>query len=621
MTTENTYAAAAGRGANARFVPGGVKHRAAPELEIGAGWVVLRDCPLGGGGPRVDLVLIHPRLGVALVDLAPKAADDDAAERLRRGLEARRFPAIFGGHPPIVRAILPPGQPRDLSRVLAAGFDTQPPLALAGGDAWVATARAAAEANLPVAIPESAGGQRNSADAQRGRATQAGWSKPGTARGENEPTTAGSGAAGTPANDGRARAGDTLAALSPTLGALRRRSGFGTAVGEPPGPWRSAWFWGGVAGAAFCGTAAALLVLGPLTATGPTPGSAGAPARVPDTRAEVANESTHGAPVNAAPDRVAAAIPAPGRDKGPIPQSGPSRDLAPSATAVPAGEATDEPRRPAEPRKQPPATTSNDIVVAVPPRVPEERRPEAGAGDAARPPRPAASRAAVDEPEMVALPGGTFRMGSNEDASERPIHAVTVAPFLMAAHAVTLGEWRPCAEAGACRPAPDGAPDQPMTNVSWDDARAFAAWLSASTDKRYRLPTEAEWEYAARAGTETRFWWGDAFVRGKASCKDCGSEPVGVAAPPRVGAYPPNPFGLYGMGGGVAEWVADCWHRDHQGAPRDGATARDAVDCRQRVLRGGTWRDDASYLRPSNRGFYDAPVRYPTHGFRVARAE
>ena len=110
-------------------------------------------------------------------------------------------------------------------------------------------------------------------------------------------------------------------------------------------------------------------------------------------------------------------------------------------------------------------------------------------------------------------------MGSNEDYSERPVHTVLIEPFLMARAAVTVQEWQACADARACTLQPKGKLDQPVTNVSWDDARQYAAWLSGATGKHYRLPTEAEWEYAARAGTETRYPWGNAMVPGKASCK------------------------------------------------------------------------------------------------------
>lgn len=231
-----------------------------------------------------------------------------------------------------------------------------------------------------------------------------------------------------------------------------------------------------------------------------------------------------------------------------------------------------------------------------------------------------AAKHTVSEPEMVMLPGAVFRMGSNEDHSERPVHPVVVEPFLLAKSAVTVRQWQECVDARVCTLLPKGRPDQLVTNVSWDDAQQFVSWLSDATSKHYRLPTEAEWEYAARAGTDTRYSWGNALVPGKASCKGCG-EPVSMQTPPAAEAYPPNPFGLFGMGGGAAEWVADCWHHDYQDAPRDGATVWNTPDCRERVLRGGSWVADASYLRPSSRDYYDASVRYPTHGFRVARTE
>ena len=226
----------------------------------------------------------------------------------------------------------------------------------------------------------------------------------------------------------------------------------------------------------------------------------------------------------------------------------------------------------------------------------------------------------VAEPKMITLPGGILRMGSNEDPSERPVHTVLIEPFLMGRAAVTVQEWQACVDARVCTLQPKGRSDQPVTNVSWDDANRYAAWLSVATGKPYRLPTEAEWEYAARAGTETRYAWGNTMIPGKARCRGCG-EPVSMQNPPAVEAYPPNPFGLFGMGGGVAEWVADCWHRDYGDAPRVGTNAWDTLDCRERVLRGGSWMADAKDLRPSSRDSYDASVRYPTHGLRLAQTE
>ncbi|MGI4942533.1 MAG: formylglycine-generating enzyme family protein, partial [Janthinobacterium lividum] len=232
----------------------------------------------------------------------------------------------------------------------------------------------------------------------------------------------------------------------------------------------------------------------------------------------------------------------------------------------------------------------------------------------------AAPTTAILEPAMLTLSGGEFRMGSNDDPSERPPHLAVLAPFLLANHAVTVGEWQQCVDAKACPAIATGKPGEPVTNVSWDDAHLFLAWLSKTTGQLYRLPTEAEWEYAARAGTSTRYAWGNAMMPGRASCKGCG-EVVSLQSPPRVDAYPPNAFGLYGMGGGAKEWVADCWHRSYQGAPHSGSTPWEAADCRERVLRGGSWMDDAASTTVSSREYYDAAVRYPTHGFRVAKSK
>ncbi len=238
--------------------------------------------------------------------------------------------------------------------------------------------------------------------------------------------------------------------------------------------------------------------------------------------------------------------------------------------------------------------------------------------------QPVAAQAAVAspilEPAMRPLPGGEFRMGSNDDPSERPPHIAVLAPFLLADKAVTMREWQQCVDAKACPAVAKGKPNEPVTNVSWEDARLFAAWLAGTTGQPYRLPTEAEWEYAARAGANTRYAWGDAMMPGRAGCKGCGESASLLQSPPQVDAYPPNAFGLYGMGGGAKEWVADCWHRNYQGAPHSGSIPWDAPNCRERVLRGGSWMDDAASVGVSSREYYDAAVRYPTHGFRVARS-
>jgi len=127
----------------------------------------------------------------------------------------------------------------------------------------------------------------------------------------------------------------------------------------------------------------------------------------------------------------------------------------------------------------------------------------------------------------------------------------------------------------------------PIHNVSWDDAQRYIAWLSSASGQTYRLPSEAEWEYAARAGTTTQYSWGDALGVRLADCGDCGGQRDGKAPAPAHN-YPPNSFGLYGMGGGVAQWVQDCWAQNYSGAPTDGS-ARDARGCLNRVLRGGSF--------------------------------
>ncbi|WFU42984.1 SUMF1/EgtB/PvdO family nonheme iron enzyme [Bradyrhizobium sp. CB82] len=230
-------------------------------------------------------------------------------------------------------------------------------------------------------------------------------------------------------------------------------------------------------------------------------------------------------------------------------------------------------------------------------------------------PVPLPSMASIQEPDMVAIRAGSFAMGSNDDATERPIHQVVIKPFAIGKYPVTVREWNKCAAAKACEFTAIGKDDAPVTNVSWTDAHQYAGWLAQATKKPYRLPSEAEWEYAARGGTQTKYWWGDKPQPGMAACKDCGD--ASADQPVNVGSFKPNPFGLYDMGGGVDQWVEDCWHKNYQGAPTDGS-AWVGGDCTSHVLRSGSWKNDARYVRPANRDGYDTNVRYPTHGFRVA---
>jgi formylglycine-generating enzyme required for sulfatase activity len=228
---------------------------------------------------------------------------------------------------------------------------------------------------------------------------------------------------------------------------------------------------------------------------------------------------------------------------------------------------------------------------------------------------PSIAGASVREPEMIPLRGGSFAMGSNDDISEKPVHQVTIKPFAISKFPVSVREWNECAGAKSCGFVATGKDDAPVTNVSWSDAKQYVAWLAQAARKAYRLATEAEWEYAARGGTQTKYWWGDQFQSGMANCKNCNDIPA-PEQPTKVGSFKPNPFGLYDMGGGVDQWVEDCWHKNFQGAPSDGSAWVEG-QCPSHVIRSGSWKNDARYARPSNRDGYDTEVRYPTHGFRV----
>jgi formylglycine-generating enzyme required for sulfatase activity len=226
----------------------------------------------------------------------------------------------------------------------------------------------------------------------------------------------------------------------------------------------------------------------------------------------------------------------------------------------------------------------------------------------------------VAEPEMLSLPGGKFTMGSNLDPSEAPIHTVSIKPFAISKSTVTVRAWNQCAAAKACSYlSADEDGDAPVTNVSFNDAQQFIAWLSQATQKKFRLPSEAEWEYAAHGGTRTKYWWGDDIQPGMVNCKGCNGD-QNARQTVKVEDIKPNPFGLYNMGGGVAQWVSDCWHKNYQGAVADGSAWVDADYCLLHVIRSGAWRNDPKSVRPASRDYYDGRIRYPTHGFRISRS-
>ena len=238
-----------------------------------------------------------------------------------------------------------------------------------------------------------------------------------------------------------------------------------------------------------------------------------------------------------------------------------------------------------------------------------------------------ARRSGGDGPEMVVIPAGRFRMGcvSGLDCSndEKPVHEVSIPrAFALSTREVTFAQWDACAAAGGCGGYhPDdkgwGRGIRPVINVSWEDAQSYMSWLSRETGEDYRLPSEAQWEYAARAGSATKYSWGNDIGSNRANCWGCGSQWDGDQTAP-VGSFAPNGFGLYDMHGNVREWVEDCRNASYSGAPSNG-TAWLGGDCAERVLRGGSWINNPRGLRAAFRFGYSSVFRYYLFGFRVAR--
>lgn len=228
-------------------------------------------------------------------------------------------------------------------------------------------------------------------------------------------------------------------------------------------------------------------------------------------------------------------------------------------------------------------------------------------------------------PEMVIVPSGSFRMGDLLGwgfRDEKPVHLVRIPrAFAVGKFEVTFSGWDACVEAGGCshRP-PDsgwGRGSRPVINVNWNDVQEFVRWLRRKTGKRYRLLSESEWEYVARAGATTRWscgnnencLWDHTWFGGNSRNR---SQPVGVKSA--------NKFGLHDLHGNLWEWVEDCVHESYAGAPSNGSAWTSGGNCRRRVLRGGSWIDIPRFLRAAYR--YEGPTGERSYfsGFRVARA-
>ena len=226
-----------------------------------------------------------------------------------------------------------------------------------------------------------------------------------------------------------------------------------------------------------------------------------------------------------------------------------------------------------------------------------------------------------DCPQMVVVPPGSYEMGSPSQEQGRgdhegPVRLVDIAyAFAVGVHEVTFREWDTCRHEGGCSRFPLyswGRGTRPVVNVSWKDAKEFVRWLSRRTEAKYRLLSESEWEYVARAGTKGPFHFGSTISSDQANYNakytyGAGSQGRNRKRTEPVGSFPENAFGLHEVHGNVWEWVEDCWHESYVGAPSDGSAWTVGGDCRRRVLRGGSWDELPKDLRSAARNRYAGP--------------
>lgn len=235
----------------------------------------------------------------------------------------------------------------------------------------------------------------------------------------------------------------------------------------------------------------------------------------------------------------------------------------------------------------------------------------------------AQSRVAYTDPvigmKFVAVPAGSYQMGSTLDTTAQPVHKVSIKPFLIGLYEVTFAEYAQFC-AATRRELPDdggwGMGNRPVINVSWDDAVAFTDWLSAKSGRKFRLPSEAEWEYAARGGTTTPFPWGPNLGKNRANCNGCGSVWDNKSTAP-VASFKPNGYGLYDVIGNVYEWCLDLQHDNYQGAPDDGSPWLQPGRSIERVYRGAAFNQPPVEMPVSRRCWGLPDTRDTMTGFRV----
>jgi formylglycine-generating enzyme required for sulfatase activity len=219
------------------------------------------------------------------------------------------------------------------------------------------------------------------------------------------------------------------------------------------------------------------------------------------------------------------------------------------------------------------------------------------------------------------IEGGTYVMGdiSGEDTYSLPAHKVTLQDFFLGKHEVTFAQYDFfCEQTNRSKPDDNnwGRGNLPVINVSWYDAKAFAEWLSNLTGKEFRLPAESEWEYAARGGTKSPYWWGDKENLNLANCRNCNSSKK-ASSTITVGSYVPNPYGLFDMTGNVYEWIMDTKHFDYSGAPQNGSPWQTGGDKTRRVTRGGSWKHTIFETKSFARCWEDPEEHDIYTGFRL----